>query len=326
MRAVITGATGFIGGAMARALAAEGAEVWALVRPASDRSRLDGVPVTWIEGDVTRPESLRGAFAGADWVVHAAGMLGRAGVPESVYERLHVEGTRQVLAEVASAPGPRPRVLYVSSPGVLGPTGGAAADERARPAPSNAYERSKAAAERVARDFARNGLPVVIARPEFVYGPGDRHVLGLFRAVQRGVFFYVGNGRAFCHPTYIDDAVEGMIRCLRCGRPGEIYHVTGPEPVTFRQLAETIAAALGVRPPWLAVPRPLAWLGGLALEGLGRVTGKEPPLSRTGVAFFSEDRRFSWQKAQRELGYRPRYDLQSGVQKTVKWYREQGLI
>ena len=326
MRVVITGATGFVGGALARALAGEGVEIGALVRPASERSRLDGLPVTWIEGDVTQPQSLRGAFAGVDWVVHAAGMLGRAGVPESAYHRLHAEGTRHVLAEVASSPGTLPRVLYVSSPGVLGPITGAAADETAAPAPSNAYERSKAAAERIACDFAQRGLPVVIARPEFIYGPGDRHVLGLFRAVQRGTFFYVGGGHTVCHPTYIDDAVDGLVRCLQHGRPGEIYHVTGPEPVTFRHLAETIAAVLGVRPPWLAVPGPIAWLAALALEGLGSLTGKEPPLSRTGVAFFSENHRFSWQKAYRELGYTPQFDLQLGVQKTVSWYRKQGLL
>jgi len=326
MRVVITGATGFVGGALARGLAAEGVAIGALVRPASERGRLDGVPVTWIEGDVTQPESLRGAFAGADWVIHAAGVLGRAGVSESTYHRLHVEGTGHVLAEVASSPGTPPRVLYVSSPGVLGPISGAAADETAPLAPSNAYERSKAAAEGVACAFARDGLPIIIARPEFIYGPGDSHVLGLFRAVQRGMFFYVGSGRTVCHPTYIDDAVDGVVRCLQRGRPGEIYHLTGPEPVTFRHLGETIAAALGVRPPRLAIPRPVAWMAALALEGLGQVSGKEPPLSRTGVAFFSENRRFSWQKAQRELGYTPQFDLQLGVQKTVSWYREQGLL
>jgi nucleoside-diphosphate-sugar epimerase len=116
------------------------------------------------------------------------------------------------------------------------------------------------------------------------------------------------------------------VRCLQHGRPGEIYHVTGPEPVTFRHLGDTIAAVLGVRPPWLAVPGPIAWLAALALEGLGSLTGKEPPLSRTGVAFFSENRRFSWQKAHRELGYTPQFDLQLGVQKTVSWYRKQGLL
>jgi UDP-glucose 4-epimerase len=144
--------------------------------------------------------------------------------------------------------------------------------------------------------------------------------------VQRGLFFYVGNGRSVCHPTYIADAVDGLLRCLAQGRAGEIYHITGSHPVTFRELGETIAAAAGVRSPWLAVPKPLAWLGALALEGVAGLLGRTPPLSRTGIAFFSENRRFSWQKAQRELGYMPQFDLAAGVAETVAWYRQQGLL
>ena len=300
-------------------------EIRALARLDSNRERLADLEVEWIPGDVTRPETLRGLFDGADYVVHAAGMLGQAGVPESAYMRVHVNGTQNVLAEVERT-RPLPRVLYVSSPGVLGPICGEPADETAELAPSNAYERSKANAERLAMLYARNGLPLVIVRPEFLYGPGDLHVLGLFRAVQSGRFFYVGDGRNTCHPTYIDDAVEGMLRCLEGGRSAEIYHITGPRPLTFRELAETIAAALGVPPPQRALPRSVAWLAAWGLEGIGRLTRKKPPLSRTGVAFFSEDRRFSWQRAYRELGYTPEVDLEEGVRRTVAWYRQMGLL
>jgi dihydroflavonol-4-reductase len=320
----ITGATGFVGSALAHACLARGLEVVALARPSASLRRLAEAGVTWLDAGVTRPETLCGVLNGVDWLIHAAGKLGQAGVPEAHYHQLHVEGTRHVLNEAAAAGVAR--ILYVSSPGVLGPIDGSPADETAPPAPSNAYERSKAAAEQVACRLAAEGLPVVIARPEFLYGPGDTHVLGLFRAVQRGLFFYAGNGRNSCHPTYVDDAVAGLMACLERGRPGQIYHLAGPRPVTFRELAETIAAALQVRPPWLRLPRPLAWWGAAALELAGKVTGRTPPLSRDGVAFFSENRRFSWQKAQSELGYSPHVDLAEGVTRTVAWYREQGLL
>lgn len=323
-KVTITGATGFVGGALARAFCARGWRVVGVRRAGSQIPH--DLEIEWVEGDVLDLSSLGGgAFVGADAVIHAAGMLGRTGVPESAYSRLHVDGTRHVL-DVVCHEAPGARVLYVSSPGVLGPIDGTEADETTLLRPSNPYERSKAAAETVVRTYAARGMDVVIVRPEFIYGPGDTHVLGLFAAVQRGVFFYVGNGRSTCHPTYIDDAVDGMHLALEAGHSGEIYHITGPEPVTFETFGETIATALGVRAPWLRLPRWLAYGGAAGLELIGKLTGMTPPLSRTGVAFFSENRRFSWQKAHSELGYMPRYDLSTGVQQTVAWYQENGWL
>jgi len=330
----VTGATGFLGAALTRRLLDEGHAVRALLRPSTAR---DGLPegVTWVDGDLDDPAALRALVDGADHIIHAAGMLGEFGVSEETYRRVNAEGARNVLAAAAEARaggrlGPEARVLHVGSAGVLGPirgrAGGFLFDETMPLAPSNAYERSKALAESYAREFALAGLPVVIARPEFVYGPGDRHVLGLFGAVQRGVFFYIGRGRNHCHPTYVDDAVDGMLACLRRGRPGQIYQIAGPRSVRFRELAETIAAELGVPPPRLRVPRFVAALGAAGLEAMGALTGRAVPLSRTGVAFFSEDRRFSTAKAERELDYRPRVDLAEGVRRTVAWYRAEGLL
>ena len=254
MKAVITGATGFVGGAVARRFVDEGLEVHALALPGSNRDRLAGLPITWHTGDMTTADLPDALFDGASWVVHAAGMLGRAGVAEETYQLINAEGTRHVLAAVDEArrqgrtAAADLRVLHVSSAGVLGPVRAAAPqarfDETAPPAPSNAYERSKARAEEYAQDFITGGLPVIIARPEFIYGPGDVHVLGLFRAIQRGIFFYIGDGENTCHPTYIDDTVEGFRRALQRGRPGEVYHITGPRPMTFRELSETIADGL----------------------------------------------------------------------------------
>ena len=339
MKVVLTGATGFVGGALARRLAAEGLEVHALTLPRSDRTRLAGLPVTFHTGDITAPAGLEGLYDGATWVIHAAGMLGRAGVSEATYRRVNAEGARHVLAAVAAAQragrtAADLRVLHVSSAGVLGPVASGAwqvagaplLDETSPLAPSNAYERSKALAERYAAEFVAGGLPLVIARPEFIYGPGDVHVLGLFRAIRRGVFFYIGDGQNTCHPTYVDDMVDGLLACLRRGAVGEVYHVAGPRPLPFRELAEAIAAALGVPPPRWRVPRSVAWLGAAGLEAAGKLTGRDVPLSRTGVAFFSENRRSTYTKAERDLGFRPRVELAEGVERTVAWYRREGLL
>ena len=369
MKVVLTGATGFVGGAVARRLAAEGADVHALALPSSDRTRLAGCPVSFHTGDITDPAGLAGLFDGARWVIHAAGMLGRFGVSEATYTRINAEGVGHVLAAVERAwkqgrTAADLRVLHVSSAGVLGPvrvtsedvvsgqwsvvseevtsderrtTSGApldsslvtrrsSLDEMSPLAPSNAYERSKALGEEVAAGYARDGLPLVVARPEFIYGPGDTHVLGLFRAIRRGMFFYIGDGTNTCHPTYVDDMVDGLLACLRRGAPGAVYHIAGPRPLPFRELAETIAAELGAPSPRLRVPVPLAWLGAAGLEAAGTLLGRDVPLSRTGVAFFSESRRSTYARAERELGFRPQVDLREGVARTVAWYRAEGLI
>lgn len=320
MRVLITGATGFVGGALATTLAQQGAEIHALSRPSADRSSLKALTITWHEGDITDAASLNGALAHADCIIHAAGKLGQAGVPEQVYRRVHVDGTRHVMT-AALASRRRPLVLHVSSPGVLGPVD-APASESAPYRPSNSYERTKASAEQVVHEFAAQGLRVIVARPEFIYGPGDRHVLKLFRSVHKGRFFYIDSGRHLCHPTFIEDAVSGMLLCLNNGKPGEIYHIAGPRPITFRELGATIAASLGVSPPALSLPRWFAQSGVFGLEAMSRMTGRTPPLSRTGLAFFSEDRQFSWKKANTELGYAPQFDFARGTACTVAWYRK----
>jgi nucleoside-diphosphate-sugar epimerase len=325
MRVFITGATGFVGGALTRALVAQGAEVHALVRPASSRSSLHDVPIHWHEGDITDPESLSRFLGRAEWVIHSAGQLGQAGLLEEVYQRLNVVGTRNVLA-AAMASGVRPRVLHVSSPGVLGATGKVLADESAPYCATNWYEKTKAAAEDVVRFYAAQRLQVTMARPGFIYGPGDKHVLRLFQAVKQGRFFYIDAGKYMCHPTFISDAVDGMLLCLRQGHAGEAYHILGPRPVTFRELGTEMARALEVRPPRMSIPKPLAMLGAVGLECAAKITGKKPPLTRTGVDFFGQDRQYSWERAHKELGYQPKYDLAEGMAQTVAWYRKQSWI
>jgi nucleoside-diphosphate-sugar epimerase len=324
---VVTGATGFIGGAVARTLVARGEAVRGLVRAASNATTLEEAGVAVVRGDVTDPSGLEEAFAGARAVVHAAGMLGVAGAQDEAYERVHVLGTMNVVRKARAAG--IGRVVHISSPGLLGPIprGAPSADERAAPAPTNPYERSKAKAEAaLGDDAARSGALAVIVRPEFVYGPGDHHVLRLFRAIQRRRFVYVGGGEALCHPTYIDDAVRGILGALDRGVPGRIYHLAGPRPVTIRHLAETFAGACGVAPPFVHVPeRPMRLAVG-AMERLGRALGVGVPIGTTAIDFFTMDRHFSWQRARAELGFEPVVDLAEGARRSVDWYRTLGLL
>ena len=325
---LVTGGTGFLGSALVRALVAHGESVRVLVRPTSDQGRLDTLPVEAVVGDVTRPETLAPAVDGVHTVYHLAGMLGRFGVPEAAYHALHVEGTCNLLR--ACAKGGLRRFVYCSSPGMLGQVapGEPPRDETSPHHPTSIYERSKSAAEKAALPLAAElGIPLVIARPEFVYGPGDAHVVGLFRSIQRGAFFYIGSGETLCHPSYIDDVVAGLLACGgERARPLEAYHICGPRPVAIRELATAIAAALDVKSPSLHLPKWLVGAGAWAAERASALLGIDPPFTLEGVRFFTESRAFSIEKAGSELGWRPEVGIEEGARRSVAWYREQGWL
>jgi nucleoside-diphosphate-sugar epimerase len=302
-----------------------GTQVRILARPTSDLWRLRGIQAEVVRGDVLAPETLPPAMDGVDVVYHLAGMLGGEPVPDQAYRKLHVEGTGNVL-RTAQEVGVG-RFVHVSSPGVLGPIDDAPADEDRPHTPSNIYEATKSEGEKLALAFAeREHLSLTVVRPEFVYGPGDTHVLGLFRAIQKGRFFFVGSGENLVHPTFVDDAVQGMLLCAQLGRAERVYHVAGPEPVSIRRLVAAMAGAVGVRAPRLRLPKGLATIGAVGLEWAARLVPFRPPLSRGAINFFTETRAFSTARAEAELGYRAQVSLEEGMRRTVAWYRERDLL
>jgi nucleoside-diphosphate-sugar epimerase len=315
-RILITGGTGFIGNALAHALADQGAEVHVIARRVT-RTACTHSSVVYHTTDVTDPGSLAPATDGFTHIIHAAGLLGRPGIPAQTYWAINVSGTRNVMSAALRAGG-NVRVLHVSTTGVLGPAK-QELYENSPCRPKNVYESSKAAAENIVREFVARGLPVVIARPALVYGPGDQHVLKLFQAIKNCRFVHINAGRHFCQPTFIADTVAGLLLCLQKGQAGETFHIAGPT-VTFREFVASTAAEVGVRVPRLSIPRSLALCAAQIFEVAARATGRIPTITRAAVRFFSEDRVVSCSKAQRELGYAPRYDLATGIAETIRWY------
>ena len=325
MKVMITGITGFVGSSLAHALAKEGVQLFGLIRPSSDLSRLANLNVTCIESNVLVPSSLFGVFDWVDVVIHVAGRMPEFGVSEMAYHQLHVDGTNHVLAEIDRLDGP-PKVLYISDACVLGPTNGKLLTETAELNPQNAYARSKASAEALVQIYAQNGLPVTMVRPSFIYGPQDTHFLRMFQAVQNGRFWTVDSGQRKFQPTFIGDAVDGMLRVLQNGRAGEIYHIAGAKTVTFAEFGNTIAKGLHVKMDAKNVSRSVAKLRAFGMEIMGNIFKKTPSLNRDEVTFYSQDHCYSWQKAQKELDYSPNISLESGIAKTVQWYQQQGLL
>ena len=322
---LVTGASGFLGGAIAHALVTRGDRVRALVRPTSDTAALRDVGVELVQGDVLATDTLPDAMHGCSSVIHCAGVLGRAGADLATFTKVHAGGVGNVLAAARAASVAR--VVHLSSPGLLGPIDGAPADEDAPLNPTNVYERAKAAAEEVVHDFERRHGPyVIMVRPEFVYGPGDHHVLRLFQAIERGRFFFIGDGRALCHPTFVADAVDGTLAALDRAPLGRTFHLAGPRPVTIAELVRTMARAIGVRPPWLHVPELLVRTGIHVLRPVARRVGRAMPIDESGVDFFTFNRQFSTLRAKNELGFLPRVDIDVGITRAVAWYRERRLL
>lgn len=320
---LVTGASGFIGGVLVRALLEAGDSVRALVRDPSGWSAPVGVEV--FRGDLLNAESLAGAEEGVDVVVHCASLLGKWGTGDETMRALNVDGSLRLLERFAGRS--LRKFIHLSAGGVTGPTDRRVVDESYDCRPATGYERTKLEAERRVLERARElDVPAAVVRPTFTYGPGDPHKVALFRAIRKGRFLYIDSGESVNHPVYIDDLIRGIMLATERARVGEVYIVGGPEPTTKRELAEAIADALGVRRPWISIPRWVAAGAALPLEALGRALGFEPILTRSRVMMMADNFGYSIEKAQRELGYEPHVPLREGIAKTINSYVESGHL
>lgn len=326
MRVLITGATGFLGASLTRRLLADQAPVRILARDATAARPLVDAGAELAPGSITDSAALRHALEGVTHVYHLAGKLFIPGTPASEYHATHVEGTR-LLLERCQEMGTVERFVHCSTTGVLGVTGDQPADELAPYQPTNAYEATKMEAERLARAAIAEGFPAVIVRPGMVYGPGDIHLLGFFRTIERGLFRPIGRAPTWVHPIYIADMTEALTRCGHDPRAvGECFHIAGREPATLATLADTIARSLGV-----ALPRgyiPLAAASALALAGdlLPASLRPSAPLTRSRLDFLTHSRRYVVTKAQRLLGFTAATELPEGITRTTAWYRQEGYL
>ena len=321
MKIALTGATGFTGGRLLARLRADGHEVSALARmPAATAG------VRWVAGDLRDADAIGRLVEGAEAVVHVAAVYRTAGHPDAYYRDVNVGGTQRLL-EAAARAGVS-RFVHTSTVGVHGDVKSPPADETAPMAPGDIYQQTKAEAEALALDYhRRRGVPVAVVRPAAIYGPGETRLLKLFRAIARGRYAIVGSGRAFYHPVYIDDLVDGYVLALQ--RPeavGEAFIVGGPRYVSQRELADRIARHTGGRVLPFRVPAAPVQLLGDLVEAICVPFGLEPPLHRRRVDFWTKSRAFSIEKARRVLGYAPRVDLDEGIARTAAWYRQAGWL
>jgi dihydroflavonol-4-reductase len=318
---LVTGATGFLGTALVTELVKRNQSVRILVRDEKKAREQFGDAVTIFTGDITDAAQVQRAVDGVSIIYHLAGRLYHPGVPAELYRLTHVEGTRILLS---ACYGHRllQRIVHCSTTGVHGVTGKTPAAEDAPFAPTNPYEATKLQGELLALGaYAEHGLPVCVARPGLVYGPGDLHLLGFFSSIKKGLFRVIDGGDALLHPVYIDDMIAAFLLCAE--RPeaiGRSYNIAGERPVTIRELATAIAHALGKELPKGSIP---LWLANLASD-IFAVTpgmkGEQAPLTRSRVRFLTNSRVYSICRAKTELGYAPRVELEDGLRRTTAWY------
>jgi len=327
VRVLVTGATGFTGGHLARALAARGDTVSALVRSESPAAAaLTQAGVTLVMGDLRDPEALAAATGGVDVVYHIAAIYRQAGLGDEVYRAVNAMAVKDVI-EAAARGGVR-RVVHCSTVGVHGDVEHAPANEDAPLKPGDIYQAAKLEGENRARETgARLGIEVTIARPTGIYGPGDRRLLKLFRGVARRRWITLGDGEIYYHLTFIDDLVEGFRLCgTHPAAANRTYILAGGEVTTLNALVALVAEAAGVPVPTRHLPVWPFWTAGAVCEAICGPLGIEPPIFRRRVDFFTKSRAFDITRARTEIGFTPRVGLREGIRRALHWYQAEGWL
>jgi len=331
VRALVTGATGFVGAHLARALLGRGFTVRCLVRPAGAAGRrvdlLAGLPVEIVPGDLRRPDSLRAAVAGCDVVYHCAADYRLFTPDPSEMMAANVTGTDNLLTACADAGVGR--VVYTSSVGALGLVDGGGPADEGTPVTLDAmigsYKRSKYQAERIAEQWAARGLPVVIVNPSTPVGEGDVKPTPTGQMV---VDFLL---RKF--PAYVDtglnlidvrDVAAGHLLAAERGRPGERY-ILGHRNMTLKEILDTLARLTGLPSPRLRVPHWLPLAAAHVATAAARLTGRPPRVTPEAVRMSRHRMFFDAGKAVRELGL-PQSPIDAALARAVAWFDDHGYV
>jgi nucleoside-diphosphate-sugar epimerase len=326
MRVVVTGATGFLGGATARRLARAGHDVLGTGRALDAGARLEADGVGFRAADVRDAAAVRELCQGAEAVVHCAALSspwGRA----SEFEGVNRRGTEHVV-QACRAHGVR-RLVHVSTPGIyfgFRDRRDVAETDALPRRPANDYVRTKLAAERVVERAHGEGLDTVTLRPRAIYGPGDTVVLPrLIRALEAGRLPRIGDGRTVMDLTYIDNATQAVELALGAAADvsGRAYNVTDGQPVALWPLVDDLCARLDLPPPRRSVRYGVVAAYAVALEALHRtlLRGSEPLLTRYSAALLAHSLTLDITAARRDLGYAPSVAPDEGLARFVDWWR-----
>ena len=330
-RILVTGAAGFIGGALHRRLASYGLDVTGsvLLPEEADALRAQGLEATVL--DLASEEPFEPFVEGMNLVFNVAAMFQETEHGESLYDKVNNHGALKLCQAAASAGVDR--FVQCSTVGVHGHVKEIPCRETSPFNPMDLYHRTKLAGELAILDFARtlpdDGMMVTINRPAMVYGPGDTRMFKLFKAILSGRFVMIGSGEVLAHLGYIEDQTDSFL--LQAVAPREKVHleafnIASSEPLTLNALATMIAERGGVAKPNWRIPVAPVWLAGLLCEILWAPLKSRPPLFRRRVGFFTHNRAFDLSKAQAHFGYESRWPHPEGIEQSIAWYRAEGMV
>jgi len=306
MRAFVTGASGFTGSHLVRALLNRGDQVVALVRRTSDLSRLAGLDVELVYGNLGDRQVLKTAMSGADAVFHLAAYVEIGIVDAALMHQVNVEGTHAIL-DAAQLCGV-PKVLYCSTIGVYGDTQGQTIDEtfqRTQTGFSSAYDVTKYEAQQLVNRYASQGLAVISIMPSGIFGADDPHFGPVINAFRNGKLRVWAGGDRVTGIVHVDDLVDGMLLALERGQAGEAYILSAGD-LTTREMFQILSQETGMPVP-AEVPPWLVRLAGNLLDPIGRSLHWQPPISRERVHYiYDRCVCVDAAKARQELGWKPR--------------------
>ncbi|MGB6301395.1 MAG: NAD-dependent epimerase/dehydratase family protein [Rivularia sp. (in: cyanobacteria)] len=306
MKALITGANGFTGSHLVKALLQRGDSVVGLVRESSDLTRLENTGIELVKGDITDRNALRQAMQDVDTVFHTAGFVELGLVDAEKMERVNVEGTQAVL-EVAKEMKIS-KMVYCSTIGIYGDTKGEIVDEtfeRTQEDFSSAYDSTKYEAQQLVDNYAVLGFPVVSVMPSGIYGPDDPHFGPVFKLFLQGKLKLWVGGDRITGIVHVDDLVSAMILAAEKGKRGEHYIISAGE-LPIREMFEIISEQTGISTP-AEVPQPIARFVGNILDPIGKLLSWNPPIGKERIHYiYDRCVRVDARKAREKLGWQPR--------------------
>lgn len=327
MRALMTGARGFIGSHLTEALLQSGFQVRCLLRKKSGADKwLDGLKVEILDGDITKPESLVEAVKGVDYVFHLAGAT--KAYRKEDFDKINYEGTKNLLDAIRRFnPGIR-RFVHVSSLAVVGPSlNGKPLSEDAPLLPVSNYGRSKLKAENAVIEYLHE-FPVSIIRPPAVYGPRDKDLFELFKYAQRGRRVEIVGGTERLSLIYVKDLVNGILLAAeQDAAVGKIYFICNDEIYSAKDLGNQLTGSFGTGARSMKIPLFVIFLASCAGELYGKLVRRSSIFS---LDKYREIKQISWicdnTKAKKELGFNAEFSLEEGIRETTDWYLQNGWL